>query len=476
MIDRAMVCCSRGMGQHQGSTLVPFTEASGPIEGPEIRAIKYRRGATNSLDHRTSMADLRKIADDLSKLSVLEAANLAKMLEEKWGGGGSGLASTLLLFAERERTRKEPLRRGEPLFDFYDSCAGPGYSDFRSVVNSWLAKMPPNDRNTLISRMRYGGDREFGASLAELSLHAFILGSGCRPSPHPELPGSTKRIDYIATDQRGAPLAYVEVTTVNPPAAQEAEKNRENPAYNAINAAKIPAGSMLGYKLVQAGKTSPALRPLVADVERWARDNALAAKTKEVRRLFTAGDWVVELELYSGGTNLEPSQAIGVAQMRGGVIAPHRDLRDALYEKTRKYGELDKPYLIAVADGKDQLFGKNSIHSALTEAVFGDELVHFKGGEAQIAHAKNGFWHGPKGPRNQHVSGVLLLPETGLWKLREQKWQPVLAVNPWAERPLPDALRTMSRFESNNGHWGFHEGKQFADVVGLPDPWPPAQA
>ena len=31
------------------------------------------------------MADLSKIVDDLSSLTVLEAAELAKMLEEKWG-------------------------------------------------------------------------------------------------------------------------------------------------------------------------------------------------------------------------------------------------------------------------------------------------------------------------------------------------------------------------------------------------------
>ena len=51
------------------------------------------------------MADLSKIVDDLSSLTVLEAAELAKLLEEKWGvsaaapvamampaGGGAGAA------------------------------------------------------------------------------------------------------------------------------------------------------------------------------------------------------------------------------------------------------------------------------------------------------------------------------------------------------------------------------------------------
>ena len=52
------------------------------------------------------MADLQKIVDDLSGLTVLEAAELAKMLEEKWGvsaaapvammaGGGGGEAAVV---------------------------------------------------------------------------------------------------------------------------------------------------------------------------------------------------------------------------------------------------------------------------------------------------------------------------------------------------------------------------------------------
>lgn len=279
------------------------------------------------------MTDLQRIIDDLSKLTVIEAAELAKTLEEKWSGAGSG-DGPQALFENRERTRMEPLRRGEALCDFYDSCARPGYEEFRSVVNGWLAQMQPSARTELISRMRYGGDREFGASLSELSLHAFVVGSGFRASPHPAVPGSAKRPDYAAIDQSDARLAYIEVTTVNPPAAQDAEKNRENPVFNAINDAKIPAGSILGYKLVRAGKSSPALKPFVGAVESWARENVEMAKSTQVSKTFTAGDWIMELDLYSGGGNPDPpTQAVGVAQLRGGVIAPHKDLRDALYKK-----------------------------------------------------------------------------------------------------------------------------------------------
>jgi len=273
------------------------------------------------------------------------------------------------------------------------------------------------------------------------------------------------------TDEAGLLQGYVEVTTFNPPDSEMADKNRENPIFDAINAAPIPDGSHLGYRLKRAGKSSPALKPLVADVERWAGDNAEAAKAKQVHKTFMVADWEVELDLYSGSSS-PVGAAIG-AILRGGTIEPHKEIRDALYAKTRRYGMLDQPYLIAVADGKDQLFGKKSVHSALTDAVFGDEIVQFKGNAFHAARGKNGFWHGPNGPRNQHVSGVLLLPETRLWRLRNEKWQPVLAVNPWAERPLPESLQTIARFEADDDRWTFREGKWFADIVGLPDPWPP---
>ena len=39
------------------------------------------------------MADLAKLVDDLSSLTVLEAAELAKMLEEKWGVSAAAVAA-----------------------------------------------------------------------------------------------------------------------------------------------------------------------------------------------------------------------------------------------------------------------------------------------------------------------------------------------------------------------------------------------
>ena len=67
------------------------------------------------------MADLQKIVDDLSALTVLEAAELSKLLEEKWGvsaaaavavaapaGGGAGAAP-----AAEEKTEFDVVLTGD---------------------------------------------------------------------------------------------------------------------------------------------------------------------------------------------------------------------------------------------------------------------------------------------------------------------------------------------------------------------------
>lgn len=43
------------------------------------------------------MADLEKIAEDLSSLTVLEAAELSKMLEEKWGVSAAAMAAPVAM-------------------------------------------------------------------------------------------------------------------------------------------------------------------------------------------------------------------------------------------------------------------------------------------------------------------------------------------------------------------------------------------
>ncbi len=53
------------------------------------------------------MPDLEKIAKDLSKLTVLQAAELAKMLEEQWGVSAAAVAAPVAAAAGAEGSAAE---------------------------------------------------------------------------------------------------------------------------------------------------------------------------------------------------------------------------------------------------------------------------------------------------------------------------------------------------------------------------------
>jgi aspartyl-tRNA(Asn)/glutamyl-tRNA(Gln) amidotransferase subunit B len=450
--------------------------------GGRPRAIVERLG----LKQVTDTAEIEKVIDDVVAKNpdnveqVKTNPNVVgwfvgQVMKATGGKANPQTVNKLLrarLFEDGERTRQEPLRRGERLIDFYDEAGRNGYDEFRSILNGWLLEIDEVDRSELISRMRHGSNGAFRAAVCELLMHALLLKLGHKIIIHPEVSGSKKHPDFALIDENDEVLCYVEVTTVNRANAEEGELNREAAIYNAIDRASLPAGCLLSYELIRAGSKSPPLGPLVASIEHWAKKNASHLSANEAVERFTAGEWVIELELFSSG-DLADATGIGVVAMRGGVIAPHRDIRAALEGKSRAYVTMDASYLIAVADTKDQLFNEEHIKNAITEAVFGDERIVFVDGNVTRDHARNGLWIGPDGLRNRHVSAVLLLPKAGIWELRQKRWQPLLAINPWAKFPIPDTIKGLTRLEADGGKWVLHDGKLFADILGLPTPWPP---
>jgi len=57
------------------------------------------------------MAELTKLVDDLSALTVIEAAELAKMLEEKWGVSAAAPVASQSRSAQRPRAWSLGVRR-----------------------------------------------------------------------------------------------------------------------------------------------------------------------------------------------------------------------------------------------------------------------------------------------------------------------------------------------------------------------------
>src|SRR5689334_365593 len=205
-----------------------------------------------------------------------------------------------VLFDARERTSRQPLRPGGRLFDFYDTCARLGYDEFRAILNRWCEEMPEVDGASLARQMQTGDNGQFSSGLVELMVHALLKCSGYQLEAHPTLPHTTKKPDFAVKGCDGRLLAYVEVTTNQPPRAEVARTNQEARIHNTIDAARLPNGCRLGYRVEKYGCTSPPLRPLIAEVQRWVRENRGQPRDVHPERVFVAGDWQIELQLFTG--------------------------------------------------------------------------------------------------------------------------------------------------------------------------------
>jgi hypothetical protein len=127
----------------------------------------------------------------------------------------------------------------------------------------------------------------------------------------------------------------------------------------------------------------------------------------------------------------------------GRIVNAEMEIRQALSTKGKRYGKLDAPYLIVIADCKEELVGGIQNDHAVIDAVFGTVVTQtreLENGERETKDVRldDGYWGHPNTARHKNVSGVLLLPKPHLWDLRNDRWQPLLICNPWADHPLPD--------------------------------------
>jgi hypothetical protein len=418
-----------------------------------------------------------RTASLIAPLSLsFETATISSTSDNPSPGLNPGWHAVKVLFPEGNRTKTEPMQRGEKLFDFYNSCGRHGYDTLRSIVNAWVVDFPDEHREEMIARLQKGNNEQFSATVCELITHALLRRLGCEVLVHPSVKGSSNVPDFLAI-QNGRVLAYVEVTSVNQPAQKRGEVSRESDVYIAIDKARLPPGCYLMLDFLQSGATSlPSRKALVSSIESWVAENVEAARKEPISKSFVSNDWEVELTLIVGKSTEPPKHAIGAFFAGAEWISPEDDLKKKLEEKASRYGTLDIPYLVVVGDGKGQVVGFDDITETLTEAMFGGEVFLVdQSGIKGVKRANNGFWRGASGARNQHVSGVLLFPDTGLWSLRSEHHQPTLAINPWAEYPLPEIFKRLPRFSLDGELWKHLPGTPMADVLELPNPWPPIE-
>jgi hypothetical protein len=384
------------------------------------------------------------------------------------------------LFEDKERTRMEPKAPGEDDYTFYDSGARPGYDDYRARLNSWLAEMPEAAQKDLVPRFRKNESLEYQRALAELNIHAALKRQGYTVEVHPESENTDRKPDFLVKNAEGQLVAYVEVTTFGPARELIGKQKRAADVYNGIDKARVPAGCRLGLDIVKHGARTPSLKTLRRKIEAWVRSAGKIDSNDPPAKLFEIDDWKIEIVLFGGfKEDAVPTHAIATAMGEGRIVKAETEIREALSDKGKRYGKLDAPYVVVVADCKEELVGGERNGEALIDAAFGTVVTQgrvLENGQHEFKDVRlcDGYWGTAPTPKHRNVSSVVLLPKPHLWDLRDDRWQPLHLYNPWAERPTPKELFPLPGFAiSADGKITATDGTRLADILEVPEKWPP---
>jgi hypothetical protein len=383
-----------------------------------------------------------------------------------------------MLFEEKVRTRAEPKKQGENDFAFYDSATGVDYDQYRATLNNWVAELPKDARKDMIGRLRADDRYGYQAALAELLIHAALKRQSYQIEIHPKTEQNSNQLDFLVRNPDGTTAAYIEVTSFGP--AEEFFKKHKRGAdiYNYLDRTRLPLGVRLGLHFVTHGARTPGLKKLRGVIEAWA-DKTVVDPASPPSKIIEIDDWEIEVFLFGGfKTGGGQEHAIAGSLDLGRVVTPEVEIRQALNIKGDRYGTLDAPYIVVVADLKDELIGGEDNDDALRDAVFGTlvgDLVVDENGKPRAigSRLRDGYYGSVGDPRHCNVSGVVLLPRANLWKLREERWQALCVRHPWSTHKLPDGPLPLPGYTADDcGAIASYQGTSLADLLGLPAVWP----
>ncbi|MFT0547853.1 hypothetical protein ACMHYO_16180 [Allopusillimonas ginsengisoli] len=384
-----------------------------------------------------------------------------------------------MLFRQIDRTDSEPKRATETKFAFFDRCAWATADRVRGLLETCLSDYPQSEHAEMISRIQSGDERQFSSATFEVILYGYLLKLGYAVTPHPKLSnGSNKRPDFLVTCPNGEQL-YVEAVCVSDnDGSDESAERRKSLTLNALDRASHP-NFVVGVNSYGDPVSQPSGKKLAENVIAWLDtldpDRVLNLPTDDPSAvpvyIWCHEDWHVEIEAIPlrPAKRGHPRRLIGVQSSPGGPVDGWSPIKDAIYKKTRRYGEPDLPLIIAVNVNTSDLHPIDELQALLGEERI-ESVINRPSGAYRFVRAPNGAWNSKIDSRSRWCSGAWLfnnLSASGLVQATHTLYE-----NPWAKLPIPTEFRQVPYATFEDNRLVTTDGCSIQEAFGLNDSWP----
>ena len=159
------------------------------------------------------------------------------------------------LFDQIERQGTGPRLYAQPDFDYLNRSARPEVEVIRQTLEDWFSRYPATHRQELRAQFRSDNHQHRSAHF-ELVLHESLLRLGVAVEVHPQIQGTNRRPDFVATSPNGAKWYVEAVLATNQTREEAAAEARKNQVYDAINQLNSP-DFFIGIDPIGSPETPP---------------------------------------------------------------------------------------------------------------------------------------------------------------------------------------------------------------------------
>ena len=380
----------------------------------------------------------------------------------------------MVLFENIERTFLGPSSHNENTFDYYNRSARKDISIVRETLNSWFENYPNDEKKELKSSFK----KKFDDCFYELFLFQLFTKLGFDIQVHPELPNTSKKPDFLL--KKGKLELYAEAKIVKNKSNQEEALDRKiNEFYD--NLSKLDSKGFLLNLDTFTLKTQkqPSTKWLIQRIEKKIAEFDPDLVTEEVTQKGFESIPVIEIEnddllLRIKLMPVVPSarekkkRPIGVYPMESVWGGGEESLKDSISMKARRYGKLDKPFIVCVNSLDFRTSGTHDIENAIWGSVAISWSTNPDNRDQRWIRQKDGVFLGEDGPNLKNLSGVLVtkvfphnIPNANYW----------LYKHPFSENELDFNLLGLKYNYVNNGEIHSELGDNLGDVLQIESNW-----
>lgn len=319
------------------------------------------------------------------------------------------------LFENKERTDKKPANHLDNKFDFYDRSRSPQVTQIRETLNKWFDNYPDPEKKELKTRFL----SSFSSAFYELFLHELFIKQGYTLEPHPKIPGTTKRPDFLVSGH-GLEFYLEAKESTDKTDSEKSMENRINSLYDQINKTKSPNFFLKINELIIKSKGQPSGNKIISFLEKELLkfdpeilSKRISEKGFDQLDEITYDDNHIKLSIslipkspkIRGKDGIRPIGIYPFLSLWGGS---DNSIKSAIEKKATRYGVLNKPYLICVNSTSERITDDFDVMNAL----FGSLQVTFSmdsnNRNERYTRAFDGVFFNSKGPKFTRVSAVLI--------------------------------------------------------------------